>query len=437
MECSRTSTRFEAYHVQLRLAMRAGLPAVGLPLMSDDRRRRWTDRLLVMAALLTAWHSGDTCREAFAAARETVIAMYPTRRRPGRHLEGFLKALRTRSAVLLTALVDALRRRTQRLTAAQWRWKGWVVLGVDGSRINCPRSAANQRAFGCAGKCKTAPQQLLVTLFHVFSGLPWGWRRDRGDAGERGLLRAQLGDLPPHTLLLADAGFTGYELLRDLSAAGHAFVVRAGRNVRLLRQLGFAVRERGSCVYVWPQERRDQPPLVLRLVSLHDGRRGVALLTNVLDEQTLSDADLAALYRRRWTIEVMYRSLKQTLGKRTLRGDTPRTAEIELDWAMAGLWLLGLMAVQQAGLRRAWSPACTLRAVRFAMRRARHRGGARRLAQMLCRAVYDNYRRLRPKTARDWPHKKTESPPGLPHIRIATPAEVALAQLLIQKTHAA
>jgi len=408
MECSRTSTRFEAYQVQLRLAMRAGFPAIGLPLMSDDRRRRWTDRLLVMAALLTVWHSGGTLREAFAGAREALVGMYPTRRRPGRHLEGFLKALRTRSGALLKLLVDALRRRTQRLTGGQWRWKGWVVLGVDGSRINCPRSAANEKALGCAGKCKTAPQLLLVTLFHVFSGLPWGWRRDRGDAGERGLLRAQLSDLPENTLLLADAGFTGYELLGDLSAAGHAFVVRAGRNVRLLRKLGFAVRERGSCVYVWPQERRGQPPLVLRLVSLHDGRRGVALLTNVLDEETLSDADVAALYRRRWSIEVMYRSLKQTLGKRTLRGDTPRTAEIELDWAMAGLWLLGLMTVRQAGLRRAWSPARALQAVRCALRRARHRGGARRLAKMLRHAVYDHYRRLRPKAARDWPHKKTE-----------------------------
>jgi len=437
MECSRKSTRFEAYHTQLRKAIRMFLPANGLELCSRDGRVRWSDRMLAIALLLLTWSGGDTLRDAFAAARCKVITMYPTRRRPGKHLQGFLKTWQKRSAKLLRHIVTALRRRTIEQTDARWRWNGWAIFGVDGSRINCPRTRANEDAFGCAGKQKTTPQQLLVTLFHVASGLPWGWRRTRGDGSERDQLLGLLPELPERSLLLADAGFTGYRLLETLQAEGHSFIVRVGRNVTLLRKLGFCVRERADTVYLWPLEQRDQPPLVLRLVTLTSGRRRMALLTNVLDNKRLSDAEIALLYRRRWTIEVMFRTLKQTLGKRKLLAETPELAAAEIDWAMTGLWLLGLMAVSANGGRGEWSAAEALRVVRSALRHGPARAGCNRLWQQLRAARLDRYQRKRPKRARDWPHKKTEKPPGMPKVRMATHAEITAIQARLRKTSAA
>jgi hypothetical protein len=439
MKRSGTSDRYAEYQIQLRAAMRRQLPAQGLRLISADGRVRWTERLLVLAAVLMSWSPATLLQEALASAREALVAMYPTRRRPGAELSGFLKALQKRTADLLTVVTRGLRKRTQEQAGERWRWKEWVLLGVDGSRINVPRTAANEQAFGCAGRKKTGPQQLLLTLFHVDTGVPWGWRRDRGDGSERGLLRELLPELPEKTLLLADAGFTGYELLRDLGQAKHAFVVRAGRNVGLLRNLGYEVEEEGrGTVYLWPKEQqRKQPPLVLRLVELRQGRRRMALLTNVLDEAQLSDSEVAALYRKRWSIEVMYRSLKQTMGKRSLRAETPRLAECELDWAMVGLWLLGLMTQKETGTGRQWSPAAALRVVRLAQRNLRRRAGACRLRTLLARAVRDRYVRRKPKAARDWPHKKKEKPPGVPKIRTASPAEVAAAKELRSSAYAA
>ena len=437
MRRSGKSDRYVEYQTQLLAAMRAQLPCRGLPLLSPDQRVRWSDRLLVIAALLMAWTPATRLQEAFAGVRETLVAMYSTRRRPGADLSGFLKALRKRSAVLLTRVTQTLRERTRQQAGESWRWKRWVVLGVDGSRINCPRTGANEQAFGCAGKSRTAPQQLLLTLFHVATGLPWAWRRERGDASERGLLRDLLGELPEQMLLLADAGFTGYDLLRMLDNAGHAFVVRAGRNVSLLRKLGYSVRERRGTVYLWPGKQRRQTPLVLRLVQLQAGRRRMALLTNVLDEATLSDAEMAELYRRRWTIEVMFRSLKQTLGKRTLRAETPALAQCELDWALAGLWMLGLMTLAETGVRLGWSPAGALSVVRLAMENRRRRVGARRLRLLLRTARPDSYTRHGPKATRDWPHKKRERPPGTPKIRMATQPEITAAKQLRNKLHAA
>ena len=89
MTSSRTNQSSTSYCTQLREALRNHFPKRGLPLTSDDQRLRWTPRLLAVAAVLMAWLPGDTLQEAFAGARETIVGMYPTRRRPGKHLEGF------------------------------------------------------------------------------------------------------------------------------------------------------------------------------------------------------------------------------------------------------------------------------------------------------------------------------------------------------------
>lgn len=394
--------------------------------------------MLLIGVLLMIWCPASSLREAFIAMREQVIAMYPTRRRPGVHLEGFLKAWRTRSERLLEPLLATLRSHTQRSAAAYWRWRGWVVLGVDGSRVNCPRTEANERAFGCAGKRRTAPQQLLVTLFHVAGNLPWAWQRTRGDGSERDLLLKMLPQMPDRTLLLADAGFVGYRTLTRLADSGHAFIVRVGRNVTLLRKLGYHVRERASIVYLWPDAHRSGPPLTLRLVTLQTGKgQRVALLTSVLDERRLGDADVAALYRRRWSLEVMYRTLKQTLEKRTLRAQTPELATCELDWSMAGLWLMSLMTHNAAQPPRQISIAAALRVIRSAMRRGRQITGKHWLQRQLRASAPDTYRRTRPKQARNWPHKKSEPPPGTPNIRTATHTEIRRAKAWIHKNNAA
>jgi len=50
------------------------------------------------------------------------------------------------------------------------------------------------------------------------------------------------------------------------------------------------------------------------------------------------------------------------------------------------------------------------------------------LRAMLTLAIKDSYRRHGSKRARDWPHKKKESPPGAPEIRLPTRTEIKQAQ---------
>jgi hypothetical protein len=163
----------------------------------------------------------------------------------------------------------------------------FVVFGVDGSRLELPRTAANAAQFAPAAvalggapryarrsstqspasrrKKGAGPQLWLTTVCHAGTGCAWDWRLGPADSSERHPLREMLDDLPEQALITADAGFVGYETWQAVLDAGHEFVIRVGGNVRLLRKLGFA-RESQGTVYLWPdrEARRAQPPLVLR-----------------------------------------------------------------------------------------------------------------------------------------------------------------------------
>jgi hypothetical protein len=432
MKRQRNAAGRRYYHQDLLAAIGKCLPQRGLALMAEDARVRWTPRMLVIGAVLLGWVSGPSLQECFASAREVLVAMYSSRRRPGETLAGFLDALHRQSAELLAVVVASLRRMMIAVAGEQWRVGPWVVMGADGSRVECPMTRDNEKGLGCAGKDKTAPQLFITTLFHVMTGLPWGWTRGRGNASERIQLRRMLKQLPSRTLLLMDAGFPGYVLLRALLLLGHDFIVRVGSNVHLLRSLGWAYERKGSTVYLWPQNHRKRAPLVLRLVEVKAKGRSMHLLTSVLGAATLKDEEIAYLYKLRWGIEVMYRTFKRTLEHHKMRSDTPQRAKIELDWYMVGLWMLGLMAVEARNPRRRlqeqWSARGTLSCVREAMRNARRprrRGGLR---TQLAHAVQDGYIRIHPKAARHYPRKKTEHPAGRPNIRMATSAEVRAAQ---------
>lgn len=440
----RQGYRKVSYYQQLLEAIRQFLPARGLPLQVDRQRLCWVPRMLVIGAILMCWAPGKTLRDRFAKAHDGLVGLYKSRKRPGKSYQGFMARLLEQSAGLLTVVCQALQKAVRRTAGAAWRVEGWLVFGVDGSRIDCPLTAANEQAFGCAGKKKTGPQQLLTTLMHVGTGLIWAWRRGDAASSERGHLREMLDVLPAGSLLLADAGFTGYDLLEELGRRGIDFLIRVGSNVRLLEKLGYAVDEHEGIVYLWPgrQQKRGLDPLVLRRIVLNDGRnRRIHLLTSVQQTDRLSEAQAGRLYRLRWGVELLYRALKQTLERRKMLSDSPRRAEVELDWTMVGLWLLGLLGLQaqqqQGQTPDRWSVAATLRVIQRALDKGHATCRQDGLQQNLAGCLKDCYDRSSSKQSRHRKNKKTERPPGAPKIRMADQAEVLQAQGLSAKRDAA
>jgi IS4 transposase len=403
--------------------------------------------MLAFVAVLMAWGDPQKLEDRFEAACQTVTGMFPSRRRVGKTYQGFIKALLGLGNVVLEAVTAHLRGLVQQMAGAHWTREGFVAFAVDGSRVECPRTKANEEALGCGGRKGTGPQFWLTTLWHMGTALPWAWKTGPSTDAERTHLRDMLSLLPAAALLVADAGFTGYELLRDIVAGGRNFLVRVGSNVQLLKQLGYAEVEDGQTVYLWPAkfQKANQPPLVLRLIVLERKSRKKSkkmyLLTN-LPADRLSDKQASILYGMRWGVELFYRSMKQTLSRRKMLSRSPGRAQAELSWTLVGLQLLGLLSVEQI-IRSgkdplSWSVATSLQVVRLAAQDSKPRGSRRGgLMGCLGRALKDRYQRKSSKKARNWPHKKKESPPGAPKTRQATAAETIKAKKLRAMRNAA
>jgi hypothetical protein len=384
-----------------------------------------------------AWDTAPSLSQRFTAVRDCLAAMFPTRRRVGRTYRGFSAALAAVSPWLEEAVQGQLRQAVAGLAARPLTREGWRAFAVDGTKIDCRRTIANEADFGTAGKAGCGPQMLLTTLWEMGSGLPWNWRIDRARGSEREQLRQMLGTLPADALLVADAGFTGFDLLSTLQEAGRSFLIRVGANVTLLRELGEVRREGRDTVYLWRAD-LPRPPLRLRLIRVKSRGTTMYLVTNVLDPQRLPRAAAGRLYRLRWGVEVFYRSFKQTLGKRKMDSASPRMARLELMWSLIGLLLLGLLNVRML-LARGRDPlqasvGNALKVMRQAMRRALGRPmKLRTLLAQLGEAIKDSYVRRCSKRSYRWPRKKRQPPPGAPRIRTATAREVAQVKALADK----
>jgi hypothetical protein len=426
--------RYQSYAHDLQEAIGAllGLPAVLRP----RRAGGWTPLLVVLAGLLMVYSSARTLTgrfgEACGALRTTCRGW------TARSYQGYCKAL-LGCGPLLDLLDQALRARTVAVAPDRYATYGWCVLAADGSRFDLPRTRANRRYSPRAGKPGTGPQLYVTCLYHLNLGLLWDYRLGKGTASERHHLRAMLDHLPPQALIVADAGFVGYPLLAELTRRHIAFLVRAGRNVTVLEDLGIGGQEVPGGAFLWPAKarRRHHRPLFLRRIVLQDHGKTQTLLTNVLSSQRLSRRQARRLYAQRWGVEVLYRHLKQTLDKRRLLSRSPRQARLELRLAIQGLWLAGLLLYQaRPRVRRPLPYAGALQVLQAAVARPRRRSAAgwRRL-WAACRP--DPYVRHRPKHARTWPHKKRERPPGCCRVRPATPLERRQAQRLTPLLEAA
>lgn len=444
----------------LKSALRWLLAGVDWSSIQLRRDCTWTPQLLTAAALLWAWADELTLVERFESTRRLVAHLFAPKEALAESYQCFTKLLRRWTDPLIQCVQTALRRRLQQELAGHWCVLGMVMFAIDGSRCELPRTRSHEQAFSPTrkrrrkphGKKKksrrgkrrrradarkaNSPQLWLTTMYHVGTGLPWDWRIGPADSSERAHLLEMLPHLPAAALITADAGFVGYQYLRAICDSQRDCLIRVGSNVRLLKQLG-CVRENNGIVYLWPDQaaRRSQPPLVLRLVVAHNGRHPVFLVTNVLSRTRLSDRQVVELYARRWGVELFYRHLKQTFGRRKLRSTSAANAVLELQWSLAGLWAMALYALaqfQRAGLPpRRLSIAKTLRAFRRMLRDYLH-PLTEHLRQRLTRALIDSYERTS-KASRDYPRKKQEKPPGPPRITIATSAQRLAAQGLTKK----
>jgi len=187
---------------------------------------RWDLQPLVLILLAMTWAAGDSQPEKFATARGFYVASYYARKRPGKTIQGFQKALSRLPLRPVRALAAGVRAEIRRRYAERLLIDGFEPMGCDGSRIECPRTAELEARLRPAGKAESAPTVWVTAFVHLATGLLWSWQLGPGTADERAHLRHLLATLAPRALIIADAAYMGYELARAIVATRRSFLLR-------------------------------------------------------------------------------------------------------------------------------------------------------------------------------------------------------------------
>jgi len=417
----------------------------------------WKPCLLASAALLWMICGESTIVIAFQSAFDILLAVFPGLEKSQASYQGFTGQLAKYQTQLMQVIIPHLRDLTKSKLEKYWRIGKWIVIAADGSRESLARNKDLQRNFAPSKKkrkkrskrwCrkhvankkkkqkqkqtkkdrekKAATPLIWLTLFwHVGTGLPWDWRFGASDSSERDHATDMAKTLPQDALLTADAGFIGYDFWKSLFDAEVHFLVRVGGNVRLLTELGYAEEHKGT-VYLWPDyiAKQSLPPLVLRLIKVTNNGKTIWLVTNT-KANDLSDQEAGEVYRRRWGIEVFFRTFKQTFDKGKLKCTGSTNVALELEWSLIGLWAMCLYGKEEIGRRyevSRLSPAKAIRAFAKTCREFRSdpKNETHCLRRLLGKALKDDYERKRPKTNKEYPRQSKRTPTGEPSVEKAT-----------------
>lgn len=396
---------------------------------SQRRSSRWSTQPLILVLLMMTWCCGDSQPERFETAKAFCVVCLPKRRRPGKTVQGFQKALAKMPSGVLRAIASGMRQLLASRLAAYWWDHGFIGIGCDGSRVECSRTAELEARLGQAGKDGSAPTIWVTALVLLRLGLPWAWRIGKGTASERLHLFQMLELLPQAALLVADAGYFGFELARQLVQKKVCFLLRMSSNVTLYTEQRVALeRFQEGPVYYFPGNKDKQSePLRLRLLRVRGKKKqnDVWLLTNVMETKRLSLATAAQFYRWRWENEGQFRAYKRTLAKVKMVSRGVRLVHREAEGSLLALQLMlaqGILA-QHARAKVRNQTACSPRQILLAVRDemyGRLKRGHAKYYEKLQNAKREQRDRTSAKAIRLWPRRKPHKAPKPPKILTLT-----------------
>lgn len=384
---------------------------------------RWDLHPLLWILLLTTYCCGDSLPERFEAAKGFYVACCPKRKRPGKSFAGFEKAITKLPMPILRALAAGIRGRFQAIFQERWMVGDFIPFGCDGTRQNCPRTEELERRLGSGGKEGSSPTIWNTSIVHLTLGIPFCWLLGKGSKpSERSHLLSMLCWLPRAALIVADAGYVGYEVVATMMTKV-AFLIRMSSNATFYSEANEPLDQfREGIVYYWPktQQKEGKPPLRGRLMRIHSVRHktDVWLFTNVENPQQLSLETAATCYRWRWENEGFFRTYKRTLKKATLMGRTVAQVHREAEASMIATQLLlcqGAMAMPPAP-KDSLPVMCSPRRVLLEARRdiSARKEPTEPFAARITRARRECRVRTSAKEKREWPRRKPHTAPHPP-----------------------
>lgn len=303
-------------------------------------RQRLFGRVAVFWAFLAqVLTRGSSCR--WALTRLQAEAVVRRRRRPNDSTSAYCQARAALPLAWLEKLFASLNQWLAPRVTTQWL--GRTVRLIDGTGFSMPDTAANRRRWDYAGGTTPGcsfPAGKLVGLFCLHSGRLIAFVQDTWRTHDLKLARRLICWLQPNDVLVADRAYCGWTFLALLRRRGADFVIGL-HQARITHS-----RHPGSTQEAWPRPQRPlehgrrfwqalPAQLPVRLVRFVIHARGfraqhIVVATSLLDERAFPTDAIAALYLRRWQVELHYRQIKTNLSLDVLRGLSPRMVEREI-----------------------------------------------------------------------------------------------------------
>ncbi|MFL4905605.1 IS4 family transposase [Streptomyces sp. MMS24-I2-30] len=212
------------------------------------------------------------------------------------------------------------------------RWRGLLVVAIDGTTLTVPDTPAVLTRFtkqagnhGGTGY----PQIRLLALVACGTRTLIDAVFGPTTAGETTYAPRLLPSLRPGMILLADRNFAAHKLITDISATGAHVLVRLKNG----RRMPVLARYRdGSYLSVLGDLRVRVVDCEITITTAAGKHTGLyRLATTLIDHHRHPAAELTTLYHQRWEIETAYLELKSTiLGGRVLRARTPEGIDQEI-----------------------------------------------------------------------------------------------------------
>ena len=306
--------------------------------------------LITLATFLAQIISDDhSCQ----AALDRVLAWRAARGLPPASPDtgGYCKARQRLPETILPRLAREYADRIGERTPDAWLFHARRVILVDGSAVSMPDTPENQAAYPQPSIQKPGcgfPVARVVVLIALATGvvLDAAIGRCTGKlTGESTLLRGLHGRLRKGDIVLGDRYYCSYFEVALLQAQGVDLVTRLNKGRRADFRRGRRLGKDDHLVE-WARPQRASwmdkdlyvtipKTLTVRELRLRVGRRGfrtrvLIVATTLLDAGSFSRAELAALYRARWHVELDLRSIKLTLKMDVLRCKTPEMVRKEL-----------------------------------------------------------------------------------------------------------
>ena len=279
------------------------------------------------------------------------------------HTGGYCRARQRLPLEMVSGLTRYLGQQIDQQLPDEWRWHGCRVRLVDGTTVTMPDTPENQAAYPQQRGQKEGlgfPICRVVGITCLASGalLNAAVGRFNGKGGdEQTLLRSIQETLESGDILIGDAFFPTFFFIVAMQAQGVDILMeQMGSRKRVTDfRRGKRLGQRDHLIAIKKPKRKPDwmsetvfqaAPETITVREFKAS--GKIMVTTMTCPKTVRKADLKALYKQRWDVELDIRHIKETMGMNILSCKTPDMALKEIWVTLLAYNLIRLLMVQAA-----------------------------------------------------------------------------------------